>query len=64
MNIDFLIWPHFERVGALEHMENGFQVTDKNFPNLSHWMKAMTQLPAVKATMASPEEYIGLSKKT
>ena len=51
--IDFMLWPHFERLPALTLLTSNPRITPdaQHMPRLASWMDAMTSLPAVKATM-------------
>ncbi|RUS86113.1 hypothetical protein EGW08_006133 [Elysia chlorotica] len=51
--IDFLLWPHFERLPALTVLTSNPRITpdSQHLPWLATWMEAMLQLPAVKATL-------------
>ena len=62
MNIDFLLWPHFERVEALKNMVKEFAITAEEFPLMNRWVGLITEVPAVKETLFSPEVHMELWK--
>ncbi|KAK3765718.1 hypothetical protein RRG08_026191 [Elysia crispata] len=51
--IDFLLWPHFERLPALTLLTSNSRITPDphHLPRLAAWMEIMLQLPAVKAVL-------------
>ncbi|GFS21673.1 glutathione S-transferase omega-1 [Elysia marginata] len=51
--IDFMLWPHFERLPALTMLTSDPRITPEpqNLPRLAAWMKVMMSLPAVQATL-------------
>lgn len=50
--VDFLLWPHFERLPALTLLTYNTRITPdpERLPQLTVWMKEMLSLPAVQAT--------------
>ena len=60
MNVDFCMWPHFERVEAMKMMTSEFAITEEEFPKMHKWIRLITEVPAVKQTMFSPEVHLKL----
>ena len=56
--IDFLMWPHMERIPAVfRHVEPKALVDGKTYPRLELWYQVMYKLPEVKATMFDDESH-------
>ena len=60
MNIDFLIWPHLERMEALINLVKEFDVTLDEFPLISKWIQLITAVPAVKDTITPIDDHLKL----
>ena len=50
-NIDFLLWPHLERIEALKQVANGFIINAEEFPLMNRWVRLISEVPAVKGTI-------------
>uniref|UniRef100_A0A0B7B1M6 Glutathione S-transferase omega n=2 Tax=Arion vulgaris TaxID=1028688 RepID=A0A0B7B1M6_9EUPU len=48
--VDFLIWPHFERVPVVATVEPRVVINREKFPRLAAWFDAVSALPAVQST--------------
>lgn len=57
MMIDFMLWPHMERIVSMGKMNPAVDITADRFPCLSAWIGNITEVPAVKETITSDETY-------
>ena len=55
MLIDFILWPHMERISVLHKIFPKMELSAHKYPCLHNWVQKMKCLPAVKRTM-HPEE--------
>ncbi|XP_005103170.1 glutathione S-transferase omega-1 [Aplysia californica] len=67
--IDYMVWPHMERIPAVSEKWAPAAALDKaRYPKLDAWYRSMYQLPAVKDTMFDHETHrqflISLREKT
>ncbi|XP_045191381.2 pyrimidodiazepine synthase-like [Mercenaria mercenaria] len=60
MLIDFMIWPHMERVVGMGQINDKVAIKPDRFPFLSAWIENITSVPAVKETICSEENFIKL----
>lgn len=67
--IDFLMWPHMERIPAIfRTFEPAALVDSETYPSLAAWYKVMYERPEVKATIFDDDSHqkfvMSLAKKT
>ncbi|CAH1780303.1 unnamed protein product [Owenia fusiformis] len=55
--LDFIIWPWFERLGALNQL-SGFQLDANENPRIVGWISRMFHLPAVVKTMFGDDAHV------
>ena len=61
--LDYMFWPHMERVSVIEATLNSEIITSKvDFPKLAGWYARMLEEPAVKETFFSAADHIGFYK--
>ena len=53
-----MVWPHMERMPAIQHYTGFDPVPKDKFPKLNRWLEAMKETPGVKATIISTENHI------
>lgn len=57
MMIDFMLWPHMERLVFMGDVYPATGMKADRFPCLLAWIPKINAIPAVKATVTSPETY-------
>lgn len=57
-NVDFMIWPWFERMEVMRVTAPDTHFQKDDMPHLSAWVDRMMQLPCVKATMFDPSYHV------
>ncbi|OWF53844.1 glutathione S-transferase omega-1-like isoform X1 [Mizuhopecten yessoensis] len=57
-NVDFMIWPWFERLGVMTVVSPESAITADKYPNLAPWQERMYTLPCVKDTFVKPDDHI------
>lgn len=50
MMVDFLLWPHLERIIDMAIVYEKAAINKDQFPNLSAWIDNINTVPAVKET--------------
>ena len=58
MLIDFLIWPHLERIVDVGKVQEKAEIKKDQFPKLYDWIESINAVPAVKETRCSEETFI------
>ncbi|XP_060567777.1 glutathione S-transferase omega-1-like [Ruditapes philippinarum] len=58
MMVDFMIWPHMERIVGMGKVNDKAAIRKDQFPNLVAWIDNITAVPAVKVTRCSEEDFI------
>jgi hypothetical protein len=58
MMVDFMIWPHMERIVDMGKVNDKAAIRKDQFPKLVAWIDNITAVPAVKVTRCSEEDFI------
>ena len=61
--VDFMMWPHMERLNAAIEIFPALKLDKTKCPRLFSWVEKMLQVRAVKATVCSIDFYKTLYKQ-
>ena len=58
MMVDFIVYPHMERVVLFHKVVPEMEFRSDEYPLLFDWIRRMQELPAVQNTMHSEEHHV------
>ena len=63
MLIDFILYPHMERIAVVHNIVPALELSRDKYPCLKAWIQRMQTLPAVKQTRFPDEVHIEYLRK-